>query len=42
MGIMNLLDKIVYNNFEFDFIDIEIRKKINIVYEKGIDCILKM
>ncbi|HEX8017906.1 MAG TPA: pectate lyase, partial [Flavobacterium sp.] len=41
MGIMNLLDKIIRSDSNFSFVDAETRNKVNIAYEKGIDCILK-
>lgn len=41
MGIMNLLDKIVSNSPEFDFMDAATKNKVNAAYQNGIDCILK-
>ncbi|MFL9829994.1 pectate lyase [Flavobacterium sp. ST-87] len=42
MGIMNLLDKIVYNNPNFSFLDEALRSKAKESYNKGLDCILNM
>jgi PelA/Pel-15E family pectate lyase len=40
-GIMEVLKKIINNDPDFSFIENEIREKIKIVFEKGLDCILK-
>lgn len=42
MGIMNLLKKIIDNDPNFIFINDEIKSKVALAYQKGIDCILKM
>lgn len=41
IGVMEVLRKIVNNDANYSFIDNKLRKKIEIAYQKGIDCILK-
>ena len=40
-GIMEMLKKIIENDPDFSFIGNEVREKIKLVFEKGLDCILK-
>ena len=42
IGIMNMLGKIVNDNPNFAFLDENLKAKVNLAYNKGIDCILNM
>jgi PelA/Pel-15E family pectate lyase len=42
MGIMNLLQKIIDNDSNFQFLDEDIKLKVTNAYYKGLDCILNM
>lgn len=42
IGIMNLLKDIANNQPKFDFIESQLRRKLLVSYQKGIDCLLKM
>ena len=41
IGIMELLKKIVANNPDFSFIPNDLRQKVKLSFEKGVECILK-
>jgi len=40
LGVMELLKKIVRNNPDFSFVDQKLRKKVDIAYQNGVNCIL--
>lgn len=42
IGIMTLLKQIADKQLEFDFIDSKLRQQLEVSYQKGIDCLLKM
>jgi PelA/Pel-15E family pectate lyase len=41
LGVMEMLEKIVRNHPDFSFVDQKLRKKAEIAYQKGVECILK-
>jgi PelA/Pel-15E family pectate lyase len=41
IGIMNLLQKIINRNPEFEFVEPEIRRQVVLAYQKGLECIIK-
>lgn len=41
IGIMKMLKKVVDNNPDFSFIGNDVRRKVKLAFEKGLDCILK-
>ena len=41
IGIMTMLQRITYNDSNYNFITDSLREKVKIAYDKGIDCILK-
>lgn len=41
IGIMEMLKKVIDNHPDFSFVDNDLRAKVKLAFEKGLDCILK-